>query len=113
MKRVALLILMALAPAAAGTVVRLSTRASVEGPRVTLGELAVIETPNPAKRARLACVVVDYLGEACARKNISSETVREALMGAGLNLAEIRISGASSSMAVSYTHLTLPTKRIV
>jgi len=84
---------MAITAAAQGAVIRVNESAVVETPRITLGEVAVIEAP-PAQRARLAAVVVAYVPRGESGTDVAGETLREALSGVGFNLAELRMTGA-------------------
>lgn len=96
----ALLILLA-AVAAHGATVRLQEAAGVEGRKVTLGDVAIIETTSPRERARLASVVVDYLPSRCTAKLIESHAIEEALAGAGVDLSRVRVAGATSITVTS------------
>lgn len=100
-------LLLAIAIAAAGVlawagdaravVVRIAGEAACDAARITVGDVAVIDTPNAAERARLAGVVVAYAPAGESSTQVSSDDVREALRGAGINVAALTISGASVS----------------
>jgi len=83
---------------AGGTaVVRMSDAAAVDGARVTLGDVAVIETTNAAERAKLAGVVVAYFAAGVDEVRVDSESVRQALSGAGVSAARVDICGAATA----------------
>jgi len=77
--------------------VRMADAVSVEGAKVTLGDVASIETMNDSERARLAAVVVAYVPAGGSTVRVTSDSVRAALSGAGVNLAGVNIAGAASS----------------
>jgi len=88
---------MIIATTAMGAVtVRMTDRAAVAGAKVTLGDVASIETANPDERARLAGVVVAVVTEKEGAVRLDSESVRQALANAGVNVAEVNVCGAAS-----------------
>lgn len=102
MRQVATAFLIMLAAATAhGATVRLREAADVDGRKVTLGDVAIIETTSPRERARLASVVVDYLPRRCTSRLIKSHAIEEALAGAGVDLSRVRVVGATSITVTS------------
>lgn len=92
-------IALTLAAAASGAAtVRMADSATVTTAKVTLADVAVIETANAAERARMAGVVVAFVGEAEGVVKVDGSTVRQALTGAGVNAAGVRICGAAEAM---------------
>lgn len=95
----AAVIALALAGAASGAAtVRMADNATVTTAKVTLADVAVIETANAAERAKMAGVVVAFVGEAEGVVKVDGSTVRQALTGAGVNAAGVRICGAASAL---------------
>ncbi len=104
----ALLVVVTAAAGLAGATVRMSESAVVDGARVTLGDVAVVDTMNAAERARLSGVVVAFLGAGETSTVVDSDAVRQALSGAGVNLAYVNVAGAAS-VAVSRANGALAT----
>ncbi|MCD6405440.1 MAG: flagellar basal body P-ring formation protein FlgA [Planctomycetes bacterium] len=93
------MVLGALATAAGAATVRLRQSAEVASARVTLGDIAVIETTDAAQRMELAQLVVACIPTGRSSMDVRSEAVSDALEAAGLNLARVRIAGAVKSRA--------------
>ena len=94
----AIVMLLAAAGAVRGSaVVTMSDAAAVSCARVTLSDVATVDAPSPAERSRLSSVVVAYLSCETDEVLVDSETVRGALSGVGVNLAEVSICGAATS----------------
>ncbi len=89
----------ALATAAGATTVRIRESVKVPSARVTLGDIAVIETTGAADRTKLAQLVVARIPTGRSSMDIRSEAVSDALEAAGLNLTRICIAGAVTSHA--------------
>ena len=89
---------LALAAMAAGSAtVRMSETATTNSSKVTLGDVAAIETLNAAERSKMACVVVAYMARSEEEKRVDGETIRAALSGAGVNVGEVNICGAAAT----------------
>lgn len=90
----ALAALSLLAPAApAGLVVRLRATARVEGPEVTLREVAVLSGPANAVRAAGEVVLAEGVKPGGAVR-VTAADVRAALRGAGFDAKSISVVGA-------------------
>jgi flagella basal body P-ring formation protein FlgA len=101
---------LALAAMAAGSAtVRMSETATIDSSKVTLGDVAAIETLNAAERSKMAGVVVAYMAKSEEEKRVDGETVRAALSGAGVNVGEVNICGAAATK-VSRTAASAGTK---
>ncbi len=99
------------APAHAA-LVRVSDAACVTSPKVTLADVASIETAVDSERASLSAVVVAWLPRGESSAEVTADAVRSSLSGAGFNLARITISGASSSCVTLADPAAAPEARL-
>gem|GEM_PF-6682489 len=81
--------------ASASATVRMSESAVVGSGKVTLGDVAVVETLSAAERAKMSGVVLAFIPIDAETVRIDANTVRSALSGAGVNLVYVNIEGPS------------------
>ena len=83
-----------LAAAGGAATVRMLEKAVVEGTKVTLSDVATVETSNSQERERLAAVVVAFAADNEGGIRVDSHAVRQALSDAGVNVAKVNVVGA-------------------
>lgn len=91
-----LTVALATSTARAGALVSFRPTANVTEGIVTLGDVADIRHADPAVVQRLTAIIVGPAPDAGREATISFEAVRSRLMAAGVGLADVEFSGASS-----------------
>ena len=86
--------------AEAGVLVRFREAATIDGALVTLGDLAQIDSTEPADSQRLEAVIIGPAPPAGRDAVIAFETVRSRLLAAGVDLSMLEFSGPAN-IAVS------------
>lgn len=103
MRYLAVIILILSAAAADGANVKMVETAVVSSRAVTLGDVASLEGAGVDESARLSGIVVGYVSRRDEGVTVSAPAVREALADAGVNLAEVTVTGASAARVVLTT----------